>query len=550
MKEKLRFRVVSEVKFPELEEFQIQKVSESAETEREERLLSVPVYDVLLSAPECQFEAKKFSTELKEVAKKPIFTPIFDVQFTQRSIKPISIPNTELVRVQIPRPEIKVFDVNLLTSKFQQFPVFNTELKSVQSTLRAETSASIFDILLKPREILKQNIELDTSLSISGVFGGVESTASSQMELPIFEGFIKCDKKIPRGFSETFNSPLVMLVGEDSKEWHIPIIYVLRELFREVTDKFPRITFREPEIWEEGYEESVDSTEPHSLEQFAFENKIEFLDARRRCYAIEEFAKIVKGRIKSSFLQQFGVLVVAVRSNDLDRAKKALESEGLRIYACKPDDEYYEIFCSKVLGLEHPTGFFDALKEFERCLESTFRQFSVFVKRGADATDRFQYPLKVATFVYLLNDIISRRKKLISNFEELCRFIKEIGGIIRIEEQEGGIIPDITYSPDGEKICIEIETLIGTIEPLKKVDETIEKYKENCRIWVVLRPVSALLHYEELKTREKVYNIVHGKNVEFKVLTLSTAGGKFKWSLVSIDKFLRKREYGGLQKTR
>jgi len=550
MKEKLRFRAVSEVKFPELEEFQMQKVSESAENEREERLFNVQVYDVLLSAPECQFEAKKFSTELKEVAKKQIFTPIFDVQFTQRSIKPISIPNTELVQVQISRPEIKVFDVNLLTSKFQQFSVFNTELKSVQSTLRAEISASIFDTPLKPREILKQNTELDTKLSISEVFSSVEFTASAQTKLPIFEEFIKCDKKIPRGFSETLNSPIVVLVGEDSKQWHVPIIYVLRELFREITDKFPRITFREPEIWEEGYEESVDSTEPHSLEQFAFENKIEFLDARRRCYAIEEFAKIVKGRIKSSFLQQFGVLVVAVRSNDSDRAKKALESEGLRIYTCRPDDEYYEIFCSKVLGLKHPTEFFDALKELERHLESTFRHFSVFVKRSADATDRFQYPLKVATFVYLLNDIISRRKKLISNFEELCRFIKEIGGIIKIEEQEEGIIPDITYSPDGEKICIEIETLIGTIEPLKKVDETVEKYKESCRIWVVLRPVSALLHYEELKMREKVYSIVHGKNVEFKVLTLVAAGEKFRWNLVSIDEFLREGKHGGLQKTR
>ena len=35
-------------------------------------------------------------------------------------------------------------------------------------------------------------------------------------------------------------------------------------------------------------------------------------------------------------------------------------------------------------------------------LDYTHRSFSIFVKRGADATDKLQYPIKVATFVYLL----------------------------------------------------------------------------------------------------------------------------------------------------
>ena len=91
---------------------------------------------------------------------------------------------------------------------------------------------------------------------------------------------------------------------------------------------------------------------------------------------------------------------------------------------------------------------------------------------------------------------------------------------------------------------MEIETLIGTFEPLKKIDETIEKYKEinipNATIWIVLKPVSAMIHYEELKARKKAYKILyHDKIIDFKVLTCFTSKGKFKWDLVNIDEFLR-----------
>jgi len=122
---------------------------------------------------------------------------------------------------------------------------------------------------------------------------------------------------------------------------------------------------------------------------------------------------------------------------------------------------------------------------------------------------------------------------------------KEIEIETEILVQNKKIIPDLIYKPEGKEIYIEVETLIGTIEPLKKIDETIEKYKDLSayQIWVVLRPVSALLHYEELKAREKVYKIIYSdKEIKFKVLTLQVANKRFRWNLVDLDEFINRDE--------
>ena len=266
--------------------------------------------------------------------------------------------------------------------------------------------------------------------------------------------------------------------------------------------------------------------------------------ARKMHLAVDEFVKMVRDRLESGFLQQFGVLVIAVKPKDLDKAKDALKFEGLRVYTCLPDNAKYEVFCSKILGVSSLDKFFSNLRKYERYLNYTHRTFSIFVKRGTDATDKLQYPLKVSTFVYLLNDLRNRKKRIINNFEELCEFVNEIlEREIKVEVPilEGKVIPDLIYCPKGE-IYVEIETLIGTFEPLKKIDETIEKYKDvpNATIWIVLKPVSAMIHYEELKARKKAYKILYNdKKIDFKVLTLLTSRGKFKWDLVNIDEFVR-----------
>jgi hypothetical protein len=559
MKEKLKFLEISKIRFPEIEESQeLQaKVSQLSKQETQEKQIEVPLYDISLEHSVSYTKLELLDTKVKEVTPKPITIPHFDINIIQPiKIQSIQMPLTNLIQPQIREPAIEIYDAKLLTARIDQLSTsLSTELKSMQKSI-IETLT--FDVnLLSSREISKLSTELDTQLVTTEILSGVESLEYYEKQLPKFEELINCDGRFPRGFGESLNSPFIVLISENEKEWHLPIIYALKELFHEITERYPRVTFRESEL-ELDIEGIVDSLDLHSLEQFAFEHKIEFLDARKRPRSVNNFARMVRGRLKSGFLQQFGILIIAVKPDDLEKAKDALKAEGLRVYTCKPKDDDYEMFCAKIFGLNSPHEFFNGLKEYEKDLERTVRNFSIFVKRYAkrdgeiEATekyDKYQYPLKVATFVYLLNDLRDRRKKIIKNFDELCQFAKDVlnNGIIKIETPilNGQVIPDLIYNPEGKEIYIEIETLIGTLEPLKKIDETIEKYKElsGCQIWVVLRPVSALLHYEELKARGKTYKILYSdREIKFKVLTLQVSNKRFRWDLVDLDEFISRDE--------
>jgi len=552
MKEKLRFIEVSKVEFIEIEESQeLQaKVSQLSKQGPQEKQMEVSLYDITLEHIELTTKLELHDTKVKEVTPKPIIVPHFDVNIIQPiKTQPIQIPLTNLIQPQIRELLIEIFDTKLLTANVNQLSTFLiTELKPIQESI---TEGLIFDVnLLSSKEISKLTTELNTQLVTTEILSGVESLEYYEKQLPKFEELINCDGRFPRGFGESLNSPFIVLISENEKEWHLPITYALKELFHEITDKYPRITFRESEL-ELDVEGIVDSLDLHSLEQFTFEHKIEFLDARKRPRSVKNFVSIVRGRLKSGFLQQFGILIIAVKPDDLKKAKDALKAEGLRIYTCEPKDDDHEMFCAKIFGLNSSQEFFNGLKEYEKDLERTVRNFSIFVKRDVEAVDKYQYPLKVATFVYLLNDLRDRRKKIIKNFEELCQFAKEALDKKEIEieteilVQNKKIIPDLIYKPEGKEIYIEVETLIGTIEPLKKIDETIEKYKDHPahQIWVVLRPVSVLLHYEELKAREKVYKIIYSnKEIKFKVLTLQVANKRFRWNLVDLDEFINRDE--------
>jgi hypothetical protein len=559
MKEKLKFLETSKIRFPEIEESQEfqAKVSQLSKQEVQEKQIEVLLYDITLEHIELTTKLELLDTKVKEVTPKPIIMPHFDINITQPiKIQPIQMPLTNLSQLQIRELAIEIYDAKLLTARIDQLSTsLSTELKSMQKSI-IETLT--FDAnLLSSREISKLSTELDTQLVTTEILSGVESFEYYEKQLPKFEELINCNGRFPRGFGESLNSPFIVLISENEKEWHLPITYVLKELFHEITERYPRITFRESEL-ELDIEGIVDSLDLHSLEQFTFEHKIEFLDARKRPRSVNNFARMVRGRLKSGFLQQFGILIIAVKPDDLKKAKDALKAEGLRIYTCEPKDDDYEIFCSKIFGLNSPHEFFNGLKEYEKDLERTVKNFSIFVKRytkrdgeieATEKYDKYQYPLKVATFVYLLNDLRDRRKKIIKNFDELCQFAKDVlnNGIIKVETPilNGKVIPDLIYNPEGKEIYIEVETLIGTLEPLKKIDETIEKYKElsGCQIWVVLRPVSALLHYEELKAREKTYKIIYGdKEIKFKVLTLQVANKRFRWDLVDLDEFINRDE--------
>jgi len=402
MKEKLKFLEISKIRFSEIEESQeLQaKVSQLSKQESQEKQIETPLYDVTLEHSVSYTKLGLLDTKVKEVMPKPIIIPHFDINIIQPiKIQPIQTHLTNLIQPQVREPAIEIFDTKLLTANVNQLSTsLSTELKSMQKPI---IEALTFDVnLLSSREISKLSTELNTQLVTTEILSGVESLEYYEKQIPKFEELINCNGRFPRGFGESLNSPFIVLIGENEKEWHLPITYALKELFHEITERYPRITFRESEL-ELDVEGIVDSLDLHSLEQFAFEHKIEFLDARKRPRSVKNFVSIVRGRLKSGFLQQFGILIIAVKPDDLKKAKDALKAEGLRIYTCEPKDDDYEMFCAKIFGLNSPHEFFNGLKEYEKDLERTVRNFSIFVKRDVEAVDKYQYPLKVATlFTY------------------------------------------------------------------------------------------------------------------------------------------------------
>ena len=553
MKERLRFRRISKITLSEGTEISLNRATKSfQESTKKDTIEEYPLYDILLESAEHispSLISQRLNTEVNRIEPKQTPIVLYDPSLRKMEIQGDVVAATDIKSVNIHYEAPIIADINLDRRQVPALRYMDTQMpENVQEEAVREIHVEPVDVNLE-KISLAETPMLNTDVLMSEVELGMGALGLAEQNLPIFEELIESDGRFPRSFGESLNTPFILLIGEDEYEWHIPIIYALKELFREITDKHPRVTFREPELLEE-VEERVDSTEPHSLEQFSFEHRIEFLDARRMRLAVDEFAKIVKGRLESAFLQQFGILVVAVKRRDLEKARRAIGVEGIQTYVCSPNDLNYRQVCSKVLGINPLDDFFSGLESYQRFLDQTLRKFSIFVKRGEGATDKFQYPLKVATFVYLLNEIRKRRKAIIKSYEELCKFIKDVMDrekIIKVEEpfnEENTIIPDLVYSPEGENdTYIEIETLVGTLEPMKKIDESVEKYKnlgQAKNIWIVLRPISALLHYEELKARERAYKILHeDKKIKFKVLTLKIFKGKPEWELVSLDSFLK-----------
>lgn len=234
----------------------------------------------------------------------------------------------------------------------------------------------------------------------------------------------------------------------------------------------------------------------------------------------------------------------------------------MKVIRIEPDDERFKLFSQSIFGLESEKHTFrEVMKEYNGALSRTVKHFSIFVKQGGESEgDREyeQYPHKVAIFEYLvkkeikegMKDNEEKMKKYLSNKRKLYEYIKEKildENVVEVEKSFTSVIPDILYRKD-YNIYIEFETLIGTLEPLKKIDHSVEKYKEqehktdvniskDDEIWIVLRPISALIHSDELKKREEIYNEILYKgefNVRIKVLCRTKNGD---WVIEDLKEF-------------
>lgn len=366
---------------------------------------------------------------------------------------------------------------------------------------------------------------------------------------------------LPKGASEALNRPIFVLLGQDMGEWHYPIAYLLSELYKEIKGEKPSPTLRDfGEYSEEA--KNVDSTkEIHLMVTFKPWGKIEILDGREvEASKIKSFFEKIRGRLKTAYLQGLGFFLIVVENNKIQDIENFLNKiEGVAKITMLPEIpqsktlKRYDALTYALLGL-HSDDFLKALEKYEELLKKTVKTLSFFVPRGVDETqehsfrETHQYPLKVAVFSYLV-DLELKKLDEPPVREEFYKFIADLmkNGKIRIESTikigEREVIPDIIYDGDKERAYIEIETLVGTEDPLKKIDGTINKYSQGDQLalnghelWIVLRPISALIHYEELKHRQKLFKHLYGEvPIKFKVLVHDKG-----WKLINLETFAKK----------
>jgi len=611
-------------------------------------------------------QAEKSKMVSKRMSERKNFIMLTNIESeTTRSLRSLntSVPHTVLENIlakkhskKVPVQDFHLYDRELLpermsvdvdalktsiTGRLQRSALFDlkladdTNIAKISLNLypltdlfvyREKIKKRILDVKILADEVIeahismlvKRHLDTDVNLEMIGIRSGRIGVGRG---LLLFERFIGVKMgAFPRSFGESANAPIIVIIREgEDKPWHCPIMFALKELFRELSDRHPRIVFRTSEEEVEAEVEAiVDSIEPHSLEDFTFSNRIEMVYLKRYPEFFEDFVNTIPGKLKSAYLQDFGVLAIVVgreTSEEGEIVEKLWDvisdgtgkSAGVKIIECDPDDRLFEYFCSALLGICDKNEVFEindflkAIEQYNDCLRRVVRDYSIFVNRQGDydeirAKERYHYALKTATLSCLLNSVINEVFGIEEWEEEdivdfLVKKVKEgsnvtlkfdIGkievnngeieiiteGEIKIRDDSGtggsGETADIIIKRrrGDEKESyeyIEVETLIGTLEPMKKIDETIQKYYEDNakgyiiaknsgkgKLIIVLRPVSALFHYEELMRRKKFFDKVMNINVEFQVLVLERIKDEksnremFYWKLVPLEDYMKK----------
>lgn len=181
-----------------------------------------------------------------------------------------------------------------------------------------------------------------------------------------------------------------------------------------------------------------------------------------------------------------------------------------------------------------------ARKRFFDNLQSIPEPYHTAVKRskGLQESDDLHYPLKALVVKYLTEEMAGRKLNLgeIDEIEKRMDAEKELIGMTEI--------PDIFVKYNAEKFAnevFEIETLFGQGRfPLKKIDETIEKYKNSGvrRVNVVLDNLTFLRHIKGLKRKQSIHQRsreTRGMAVDLQFWTLDMKSRR----LVSIDDVIK-----------
>ncbi|WP_456328584.1 hypothetical protein [Archaeoglobus sp.] len=476
-----------------------------------------------------------------------------------RSVRIVSIAQEQIVRTILNlTPRAFKLKLNIVDQIQQEFPVPKFRGFKVNSNIdtRPIELYSVLNITI--RELKPRLSPLQTKFETRLTFQDLIESLTEVNTIGILEEFLNVRGYIPRGSSDALDKPIFVIVGEDKKDWHNIVAYMLSELYREIRGEKPVPTIREL-----NNEDNIDSTvEKFLMVGFKTWGKVEILDARDfDKWRFESFIKKLRGRLLSSYLQGLGFFVIVTRNEHVEDIEELLEDvRGMNKVIIQPEygrvkstnvtilkpsdrrivDRRYRKAVFSVLGIEYD-DFLKAVEIRDSKIRSIVKSLSPFVPRTESEGEH--YPLKVAVFSWIVSKEFEKSNSKPKNRDEFVRFVKALidSGIVRIEEPiEQNIVPDITYKAGDETVYIEIETLIGTEDPMAKVQRTISKYVDNGiggQIWVVLKPVSALIHYSELKNLKRFYDVTLGNNpVQFKVIINENN----RWNLIDIDEFVRR----------
>ncbi len=445
---------------------------------------------------------------------------------------------------------------------------FGEDLRgSSSATFRVGPWALLADVLL-PGVSMGFRGELSLGTGVAQEFelgvGLLENLAGSGELEELLEDVLGVSGgSLPRSSSEFGGDVAVVIVEEpEGSEWHLLVAYLLRELLVEAVGSDVRVFVRRDVGLSEDVEPPLENLSRASLGRLPLRGVVEVFDTTRDPYVIEDILSLLSSRWPVLYSHGPGALVIAV--SDHESACKLLarlgEVASAQVYTLKfeSDGRALEEFANLALIGSRENlvsgNVAQIIKYRNAVVKETVRRLSPFVRRQVGVTgqvDTAQYGIKVATFAAIVRDAVlsELRGGTKDIIDAVLKAIEKLD--LKVEESIGGsnVVPDITFTNERDNIiCVEVESLTGTGEPLKKIDESVEKYFRNgatgitgcSEIWVVLKPEAALLHHRGLKLRvgpkgiyAKMYSgPKEGKiPVKVKVLTLSYVRARRRGSI-------------------
>lgn len=328
-----------------------------------------------------------------------------------------------------------------------------------------------------------------------------------------------------RGAFKPQKRPVCLILLRNPKEsYEHSIQYICREIYREVVGGLPEALVRSEE-----YEKEIETELKGEERVWLIKEEDGYftcLRASRGTVSGEELWRIKWEKLRDQLQQlphqKFGYIIFSVKNPEEFRfqLEKEIKPVKVEIYSLKFKDFALDLkkkLCKIAFGFIEPIkgGTFDEVfyecedkfnKELEKMVTTIYARYTKRQKEKEESDDHYQMK------VFVVRHLVKNEKV-------------DIACIKTEEETPKGPVPDVWI---GNRV-IEVETLYGTQIPLKKIDETVDKYNNfGYSIQILLKPLTLLRYLKEIEKRRKLYR-KEGTDVEFYTLNME------KKSLMSLE---------------